>query len=73
MTKEEANKKIIHTIMNLLKEINSGKYTEDDNDKLSSDTIESLYKEYKDVIEIQEFDEFFIYVNEIVLKHRRSL
>lgn len=73
MTKEEANKMIIDTIMNLLKEINSGKYTEDAKDKVSSDTIESLYKDCKDVLQIEEFDEFFIYVNEIVLKHRRSV
>jgi hypothetical protein len=67
MTKEQANNKIIDTVMELLKN------EKEDNSENTVDVLNNLYVELKDVLDINDFDSFYIYINQLVLKNKLNI
>ena len=67
MTKEQANNKIIDTVMELLKN------EKEDNSENTVDVLNNLYVELKDVLDIKDFDSFYIYINELVLSNKLNI
>lgn len=67
MTKEQANNKIIDTVMELLKN------DKEDNSENTVDVLNNLYVELKDVLDINDFDSFYIYINQLVLKNKLNI
>ena len=67
MTKEPANNKIIDTVMELLKN------EKEDNSENTVDVLNNLYVELKDVLDINDFDSFYIYINQLVLKNKLNI